>query len=65
MSSNRIIKVPSKSEIQISSVEGSRGVNVIPTGVNLNWRRFTIRQNTVLRVKDDFEEVFNIRLVIV
>ena len=65
ISSNRIIKVPSKSEIQISSVEGSRGVNVIPTGVNLNWRRFTIRQNTVLKVKDDFEEVFNIGVIIV
>ena len=65
VSSNKIIKIPSKSEVEFLSFSGSGGTNAIPVGVNLNWRRFTVRQNITLKVKDDFKEVFKIKLVMV
>ena len=65
ISSNKTLKIPSKSEVEFLSFSGSGGTNAIPVGVNLNWRRFTVRQNITLKVKDDFKEVFKIRLVMV
>jgi hypothetical protein len=65
VSSDKTIKIPSKSEVEFLSFSGSGGTNAIPVGVNLNWRRFRVRQNITLKVKDDFKEVFKIRFVMI
>jgi len=64
LTSGRTIAVPSRSEITVHSVNGEGGVNVIPSSVNLNWRRFRIRRNAVLKVKNDFREIFRIKFLI-
>ncbi|WP_163328451.1 M14/M99 family metallopeptidase [Desulfurobacterium thermolithotrophum] len=63
ISSNKTIKVPSKSEVEFLSFHGSDGTNVIPVGVNLNWRKFTIRDSLSLKIKDDYLDIFKVKLI--
>ena len=59
--SNKKIKVPKGSEIEIVSIDGSRGSFAIPVGVNLNWCSFHARYLNV-NVKNDYEKKFNIKI---
>ena len=59
--SNKKIKVPQKSYIEVVSINGIRGSFAIPLGVNLNWKTFYSKYVTI-EVKNDFEKKYNIKI---
>jgi len=59
--SNKKIKIPKGSEIEIVSIKGSRGAFAVPLGVNLNWSTFHARFLNIA-VKNDYEKKFNIKI---
>ena len=59
VSNSKIIRVKSKSEIKVVSIEGQRGDFIVPHGVNLNWSSFHFN-NLTLNVKNDYKTLYHI-----
>ena len=56
------LKVPKGSEIEFLSFNGPRGSFATPKGVNLNWRKFYIRDRLRVDIKNDFEKKFSLNI---
>jgi len=56
---SKLLKVPSKSEIKVVSIEGQRGDFIVPHGVNLNWRSFHFN-NLRFHIKNDYKTLYHI-----
>ncbi len=65
VSSSRTFKLKRGSRFHALSVNGGSGANIITKDLNMNLRRFTVRRRILLEVKDDFESIFHLRLIVV
>jgi hypothetical protein len=66
VSSSRTFYLKEGSIFEVVSFKGSEGVNAVCTDItNWNWRRFKILRRVAIQVKEDFKELFNLRIVVV